>query len=131
MIACWIPKKPPRCSRFRRTGFTATLANWRSHGGSGRKPYAFPIEGFRRGFGEMSASSFAEMVSRIRSHFHRQQRACPLSSAQAPCSKRFSVLFREVHVDRRSSRNHSTTSIPYTEVVLLTSGGWRAALRIS
>jgi hypothetical protein len=72
------------------------------HTGSGRKRYAFPIEGSRRGFGGISPSSFAEMVSRMRSHFHRQQRVCPLSSAQAPCSKRFSVLFREVHVDRRS-----------------------------
>jgi hypothetical protein len=38
-------------------------------------------------------------------------------------------LFSEVDVDRRLSSNHSTTPIPYTEVILLTSGGGRAALR--
>ena len=35
--------------------FTAPLANYRSHGRSGRKPYAFPTEGSRLGFGGMSA----------------------------------------------------------------------------
>lgn len=41
----------------------------RSHRGSGGMCYAFPIEGSRRAFGGMSASSFAKMVSRVRSPF--------------------------------------------------------------
>jgi hypothetical protein len=80
------------CCRFRRIGFTATLANYGSHGEWGRKPYAFPTEASRRGFGEMSASSFAKMVSRMRSRFHRQHRVCPLFPAPAPCKNKVSYF---------------------------------------
>src|SRR5262245_15191619 len=58
--------------------------------------YAFPIEGSRRGFGGISPSSFAEMVSQMRSHSYGQQRVPPLSPAQTPCNKRFPAFFSEV-----------------------------------
>jgi hypothetical protein len=109
MIACWALRKPPRCCRFRRTGFTATLANYRLHGGSGGKRYAFPTEGSRRGFEGISESSFAKGWYLECVQLPQQQTACPLTPVQASCNNGFLVLFSEVDIDRRLSRNQTTT----------------------
>jgi hypothetical protein len=77
---------------------TTTLANYRSHGGSGRKRYAFPIEGSRRGFGGMSACSFSEMVSRMPSRLSQPTKSVSSISGASTLQQKISILFSEVGV---------------------------------